>query len=139
MNAHPAVARLTALAETAQQHPDAQEPRGPAKVIQLPLWPEAKRGAPNAVLRGALFAAVQGKGRIALDRKLLAAQDGITIRYTGWQLTQSDLDVWEQTLHLARTQALGTKCYFTARAFSRPSPVKRADKILNGSSRPWPA
>ena len=35
-----------------------EEPRGPAKVIQLPLWPEPKRGAPNAVLRGALFAAV---------------------------------------------------------------------------------
>ena len=48
---HPAEARLAALAETAEPQ-DAQEPRGPAKVIQLPLWPEAKRGAPNAVLRG---------------------------------------------------------------------------------------
>ena len=113
---HPAVARLTALAETAEQQA-AQEPRGPAKVIQLPLWPEAKRGAPNAVLRGALFAAVQGKGRIVMDRAFLAAQDGITVRYTGVQLTQSDLDVWEQALHLARTQALGSACYFTVRGF----------------------
>ena len=48
---HPAVTRLTALAETAEQQ-DAQEQRGPAQVIQLPLWPEPKRGAPNAVLRG---------------------------------------------------------------------------------------
>ena len=127
---HLAVARLAALAETAQQ--DAQEPRGPAKVIQLPLWPEAKRGAPNAVLRGALFAAVQGKGRIALDRELLAAQDGITIRYTGWQLTQSDLDVWEQTLHLARTQALGTKCYFTARGF-----LKALTRQASGQNLEW--
>ena len=32
-----------------------EEPRGPAQVIQLPLWPEPKRGAPNAVLaRGAV-------------------------------------------------------------------------------------
>jgi len=93
------------------------EPRGPAKVIQLPLWPEAKRGAPNAVLRGALFAAVQGKGRIVMDRVFLAAQDGIAVRYTGVQLTQSDLDVWEQALHLARTQALGSACYFTVRGF----------------------
>jgi len=114
---HPAVARLTALAETAQQQPDAQEQRGPAKVIQLPLWPEATRAAPNAVLRGALFAAVQGKGRVAMERVILAAQDGITIRYTGWQLTQSDLDVWEQALHLGRTQALGTQCRFTEKAF----------------------
>ena len=94
-----------------------KEPRGPAKVIQLPLWPETKRGAINAVLRGALFAAVQGKGRVALDRELVAAQHGIEIRFTGWQLSQSDLDVWEQVLHLARTQALGTRCYFTAHGF----------------------
>ena len=66
---HPAAARLTALAETAEQHPAAQEPRGPAKVLQLPLWPEATRGAPNAVLRAALFAAIQGKGRQYLLRK----------------------------------------------------------------------
>jgi hypothetical protein len=94
-----------------------EEPRGPALVIQLPLWPESKRGAPNAVLRGALFAAIQGKGRVALDRELVAAQDGIEVRFTGWQLSQSDLDVWEQVLHLARTQALGTACHFTAHGF----------------------
>ena len=50
-------------------------------------------------------------------QELIAVQGGITIRYTGEQLDQSDLDVWEQTLHLARTQALGTECYFTAHGF----------------------
>ena len=94
-----------------------QKAQAAAKVIQLPLWPETKRGAINAVLRSALFAAVQGKGRVALDRELVAAQQGIEIRFTGWQLSQSDLDVWEQVLHLARTQALGTRCYFTAHGF----------------------
>ena len=112
---HPAAARLAALADRAEQEP---EPRGPAQVIQLPLWPEAKRAAPNAVLRAALFAAIQGKGRAGLLRKeLLATQDGVTIRYTGWQLDQADLDVWEQVLHLARTQALGKKCYFSTHSF----------------------
>ena len=94
----------------------AQEQRGPAEVIQLPLWPEAKRGAPNAVLRGALFAAVH-KDRPYLEGALLAAQGGITVRFTGKQLNQADLDVWEQVLHLARTQALGTECHFTAHGF----------------------
>ena len=126
---HTAVARLAAVAETAKKR--GRRPAS-AKVIQLPLWPEPKRGAPNAVLRGALFAAVQGKGRIALDRELLAAQDGVTIRYTGWQLTQSDLDVWEQTLHLARTQALGTKCYFTARGF-----LKALTRQASGQNLEW--
>jgi len=100
------------------QQQDTQKKRGPAKVLQLPLWPEAKRGVPNAVLRGALFPAIQGKNRVGLLRKeLIATQDGVTIRYTGWQLDQADLDVWEHALHLARTQALGTKCYFTAHSF----------------------
>ena len=93
-----------------------QEQRGPAQVIQLPLWPEAKRGAPNAVLRGALFAAIH-KDRRYMDRELLAAQSGITIRFTGKQLDQADLDVWEQALHLARTQALGRRCRFTEKGF----------------------
>ena len=93
-----------------------EEPGRRPKVIQLPLWPEPKRGAPNAVLRGALFAAIH-KDRRYMDRELLAVQDGITIRYTGKQLDQSDLDVWEQVLHLARMQALGTECYFTAHGF----------------------
>ena len=126
---HPAAARLAAVAETAKKR--GRRPAS-AKVIQLPLWPEPKRGAPNAVLRGALFAAVQGKGRVALDRELLAAQDGVTIRYTGWQLTQSDLDVWEQALHLARTQALGTKCYFTARGF-----LKALTRQASGQNLEW--
>ena len=99
------------------QQRGATEQRGPAEVIQLPLWPEAKRAAPNTVLRGALFAAIQGKGRVALDRELLAAQQGVEIRYTGWQLTQSDLDVWEQALHLARSHPLGTQCRFSAHGF----------------------
>ena len=94
-----------------------EEPRPPAKVIQLPLWPEPKRGAPNAVLRGALFAAIHKDRQYMHRQELIAVQGGITIRYTGEQLDQSDLDVWEQTLHLARTQALGTECYFTAHGF----------------------
>ena len=94
-----------------------EEPRGPAQVIQLPLWPEPKRGAPNAVLRGALFAAIHKDRQYMHRKELIATQDGVTIRYTGEQLDQSDLDVWEQVLHLARTQALGTQCHFTAHGF----------------------
>ena len=109
----------------------AQEQRGPAQVIQLPLWPEAKRGAPNAVLRGALFAAVH-KDRRYMDRELLASQRGITIRFTGKQLDQADLDVWEQTLHLARTQALGTRCRFTEKGF-----LKALGRQSGKSGRDW--
>ena len=110
---------------------DQKEPRGPAKVIQLPLWPEPKRGAPNAVLRGALFAAVH-KDRRYMDRELLAAQRGISIRFTGKQLDQADLDVWEQALHLARQQALGTQCRFTEKGF-----LKALGRQSGKSGRDW--
>ena len=83
-------------------------------VIQLPLWPEPKRGAPNSFIRSALFAAIQGKDRQYMKEVVLASQDGITIKYTGEQLNQADLDVWETIVHLAREQPLGTFCSFTA-------------------------
>jgi hypothetical protein len=76
------------------------ERKAVAKVIQLPLWPEAKRGVPNDILRSALFAAIQGKGREYVKQHMIAAYDGVKIKYTGEQLDQSDLDVWEQILHL---------------------------------------
>ena len=122
--ADPALTRsLDALGKTVREHPheNPEKPKTapPAKVVQLPLWPEAGRGVPNSILRGALFAAVQGKGRRYMKREILASQRGITIRFTGMQLDQSDLDVWEQALHLARQHPLGTRCNFTARGFLR--------------------
>jgi TrfA protein len=89
----------------------------PAKVYQLPLWPEPVRGAPNSFLRSALFAAIQGKGRKQMQKELLASLQGVTVRFTGQQLDQSDLDVWEQAIHLARRHPLGNVCHFTAYAF----------------------
>ena len=91
----------------------------PAKVVQLSSWPEPVRSVPNSVLRGALFAAIQGKDRQYMKRELLSVQNGIEIRFTGMQLDQSDLDVWEQALHLARMHPLGTRCEFTAHEFLR--------------------
>ena len=131
----------THLMEFSQQiQQEAKTKHPPAKVLQLPLWPEAKRGAPNAVLRGALFPAIQGKNRVGLLRKeLIATQDGVRIRYTGAQLDQADLDVWEHALHLARTQALGSECHFTAHGFlkalERSTPAR---ETTSGLGRPWP-
>lgn len=114
-------ASLSAIQEAMvqRQHKDVVKPTKAktAEIIQLPLWPDPARGVPNSALRGALSAAIQGKGRQALKRELLAVQQGMEIRFTGWQLDQSDLDVWEQALHLARMHPLGTRCEFSAHAF----------------------
>ncbi len=48
---------------------------------------------------------------------MLGALDGVSVKFTGMQLDQSDLDVWEQIAHLARLHPLGNVCHFKANAF----------------------
>lgn len=105
------IAIIAAMQERSKKK---DRPLTAANVVKFPLWPEPTRGTPNAWLRGALFAAIQGKERKAFKRELLATVDGTTIRFTGWQLDQSDLDVWETIIHLARFQETGSQVEFTA-------------------------
>ena len=55
-----------AIAEDTQRQPKTEPEKAQlsAKVIQLPLWPEDKRGTPNCFLRSALFSAVYGNERV---------------------------------------------------------------------------
>lgn len=82
--------------------------------IQLPLWPEPKRGTPNSFIRSALFSAIQSKDRAFLKGAALFSQQGIEIKFTGEQLNQEDLTLWETLVHLAKEQPLGNLCNFTA-------------------------
>lgn len=86
---------------------------------QLPLWPETTRGVPNGVLRSALFGAIKRGKRRYLEREPIASLGGITIRYTGSRLDQSDLDVWKGALHLTRNLKLGDRIEFTEKGFLR--------------------
>ena len=86
----------------------------PAKIVMLPIWPDAVRAVPNGMLRSALFGAIRRGARRYLRRERIAALDGIEIFYTGERLDQGDLDVWEMILHLARLQGLGNQCRVTA-------------------------
>lgn len=86
---------------------------------QLPLWPEPMRGVPNGVLRSALFGAIKRGRRRYMERELVASVRGVSITYTGPRLDQSDLDVWEGALHLARSVKLGNRIEFTEKGFLR--------------------
>ena len=85
----------------------------PAKQLSLELWPDAVRGVPNAVLRGALFRVAKER-EYHKERTLIASTTEHDIRYKGETLNQTDLDLWETLLHLARLQPLGTEVEFTA-------------------------
>ncbi|PPK41023.1 TrfA protein [Trinickia symbiotica] len=103
---------LDTLTSRRRAAPPKKEPATPAPQMTLDLWPDAVRGVPNAVLRGALFCVSQR--RAWADRELLAAVDGIEIRFKGQRFNQTDLDLWEMLVHLARTQPLGSRLDFTA-------------------------
>lgn len=103
-----------------------------ALYVQLPLWPESTRGVPNALVRGSLFAAIQGKDRQVLDRAILASIDGLEIRFTGRQLDQSDLDVWETLIHLARKYRTGNRV-----VLSEIQILKSLRRSTGSSDRCW--
>jgi len=83
---------------------------------QLPFWPGSVRGVPNALLRNSLFTV--NKVRETFPRRaLLASNSDIEIRFLGFRFNQTDLDVWEMILHLARLQPVGCKVLFSAHSF----------------------
>lgn len=69
---------------------------------QLAFWADPQRGIPNEFTRSALFAAVPLNKAAYVEDETIFSQKGFTITYTGKQLTQSDLDVFEGVMHLAR-------------------------------------
>lgn len=83
--------------------------------IKLPVWPDSKVGTPNAFLRSALFSINDcKKERIFMDKQDVASQGGVTISYTGWQLVQEDLSLWETLVNMAKESPLGYVCEFTS-------------------------
>jgi TrfA protein len=81
--------------------------------VNLPYWQNERRGTPNEFIRSALFSAIQGKDRVFLDKAVLFSQNGISIQFTGKQLNQEDLTVWQTLVHLARHSPVETECVFT--------------------------
>jgi hypothetical protein len=127
--------RIEAMAEKSREKQGSSPaPDKSAKVIRLPVWPDATRGVPNGVLRSALFGAIRKGRRQALNGQIIpvSALENITIRYTGWRLDQADLDVWEQCLHLARAEGLGCRIRFSAGSF-----LKSIGRNTSGANHEW--
>lgn len=88
--------------------------------VQLAFWADTRRGAPNAVLRAAMFCA----GKPTNERKAFTAHTleilgPYTITHTGPQLYQPDLDVWLELVHRCRLRPLGTETEFQVSSFLR--------------------
>lgn len=106
--------RVKLLQEKSQQRQ--QQPKQQPQQLGLPLWPDNKFASPNSFLRSALFGVVRPGRRKYLDGEVLAAVEGIEIRYTGQRLDQADLDVWLAVVQVLQNQkkGLGERCYTTS-------------------------
>jgi hypothetical protein len=98
----------------------------------LPEWPEKARGIPNGALRSSLFGAIRKGPRKFLKRTQLQSVNGLTIVFNGPRLSQSDLDVWEHCLHLARLNGTGCQIRFTGYSF-----LKSIGRNTGKSDREW--
>jgi hypothetical protein len=58
--------------------------------------------------------------------------NGLTIVFNGPRLSQSDLDVWEHCLHLARINGTGCQIRFTGYSF-----LKAIGRSTGKSDREW--
>lgn len=107
-------AQLMAEVATAARTNPPDHPN-PHQTAQLPIWPDSVRCVPNAILRSALFG-ISTNRKFHKTRTIIASVDGFEIRFKGESFNQTDLDVWEMLLHLARLQPLGDDVRFTAHA-----------------------
>ena len=83
--------------------------------IRLPNWSDDKRGAPNEVVRSALFnARNKNLKREYLKKVEIAIIGDGSIKYTGKELRQDDETVWLQILQLAREYPLEDIIEFSA-------------------------
>ena len=92
--------------------------KAPSQQLNLPLWPESVRAIPNAVLRGALFNVAKVRANCT-NLTLLTSVSGVEIRFKGERFNQTDLDVLEQLLHLARLQPIGSQIRFNTKTLLR--------------------
>ncbi|MBV5310897.1 MAG: Replication initiator protein A [Chromatium okenii] len=98
-------------------------------ILKLPLWPDGFTGIPNGILRSALFSIVRKGTREYQHCASKTIREGITVSFTGYQLDQADLDVWENCIRLVHKQALGCRVSFTLYEFLKA--IKRHPKGEN--------
>ncbi|SHI00812.1 TrfA protein [Pollutimonas bauzanensis] len=131
------IARLEAIGEEARKKNRDDKPT-PQPNAQLPLWPQTVRGVPNALLRTALFTISKDR-EASKPRNLLASTSDIDLRFTGERFNQTDLDVWEVLLHVARTQPLETEVRFSAysllKALGRGTGKAQREQLKDGIAR----
>lgn len=103
--------------KTALQNSGITKPEQAEPLSVLPGVSPVKRVVPNVMLRGSLFGVV-GKGNRKYEEDVLKATIGeISVRFTGRQLDQGDLDVYLECIRRCSHAPLGEQVRFYAYDF----------------------
>lgn len=98
----------------------------------LPAVSEQKRAVPNAILRSSLFGVV-GKGNRKYEENVLKATvQGLTVKFTGKQLDQADLDVYLECVRRCARYPLGELVRFSIYDF-----LKSIGRSTGKSDHEW--
>ena len=122
--------RVGRLEEISRQR--AAEAREAIQMKLFPMWPDDRRGAPNDVIRSAIFGVVKTGKRKRVVKMPIASPTGSAIALTGWRLDQHDADVWLEIMHLARKEKPGDKIRFKLNML-----LRRLGKTDGGRDREW--
>lgn len=133
-----AEAKAAARKDDANQQADTTAPtagdEGEAQMdLPLELLGQGARGAPDSVLRSALFAATRPGKRRHLDNEQIASVSNVNIRQTGPQLQQIDLDVWIELVRLAaesQSSVLRIPLKGLLRRMNRDTGAKSRERLL---------
>lgn len=108
------------------------EPNKSVEAKYLPVGKLETTPTPNVILRSSLFGVVQKGARRYEERTLKASLNGCTVKYTGKQLDQSDLDVWLECIRRCQGDPLGKTIRFSAHAF-----LKSLGQATGKSQHEW--
>jgi hypothetical protein len=100
----------------------------------FPLWDKSVRGIPNCTLRSSMFSAIKKDHSYKKQEKIASLQN-IEILYTGIQLDQGDLDVWEHCIELAKKDGLQKTVEISGHSFL--SQIGRAETGVGTTQYEW--
>ena len=111
-----------------------EEERAAAQQQLFPEWPEDRRGAPNSIIRAAVFGVVRKGPRKRVVDMHIEAPEGWEVTLTGWRLDQADCDIYLELMHLARGVKPGEPVRFNLNSMLLAKLGRKGD---GGNDRKW--
>jgi hypothetical protein len=79
-------------------------------VVNFPIWSRDQQSLLSKILSSILFTDIEEENKAYLKSSTLFSEQGITVKYTGYQLNQKDFDVWMFLVRGARKTSGGYEC-----------------------------